>query len=77
MWAKPAVSDLLALDQSTRARVVSAIADFASVGVGDVTKLAGRAGEYRLRVGDYRAIFVLTPGVVLVKRVRHRREVYR
>lgn len=42
-------------------------------------QLKGGNGELRMRVGDYRVIYVLNDGelVVLVLRVGHRREVYR
>lgn len=42
-------------------------------------QLKGGNGELRMRVGDYRVIYVLNDGelVVLVLRVGQRREVYR
>ncbi len=41
-------------------------------------KLKGGSGEYRVRVGDYRAVYVIddVQRLVLVTRIRHRREVY-
>jgi mRNA interferase RelE/StbE len=41
-------------------------------------KLKGGSGEYRVRVGDYRALYVIddVERLVSVTRVRHRREVY-
>jgi mRNA interferase RelE/StbE len=34
--------------------------------------------EYRLRIGDYRALFEIErPNRVIVYRIRHRRDVYR
>lgn len=48
---------------------------------GDVTRLRGRRGEvrYRLRVGNWRAVFTYPEGAgrVIVHRIAHRREVYR
>jgi mRNA interferase RelE/StbE len=43
-----------------------------------VKKLAGETDLYRIRVGDYRVIYEIddTEQIVLVTRVRHRREVY-
>ncbi|MFJ9697675.1 type II toxin-antitoxin system RelE/ParE family toxin [Kitasatospora sp. NPDC101183] len=45
----------------------------------DVKKLTGNDDLYRLRVGDYRAVYQLRGDVllVLVVHVGHRREVYR
>jgi mRNA interferase RelE/StbE len=42
-------------------------------------KLAGGTNEYRVRVGDYRVIYSVDDGVllVLVLRIGHRCEVYR
>ena len=35
------------------------------------------AGEWSLRVGDYRVLYALDGDIVWVETVRHRREVYR
>jgi mRNA interferase RelE/StbE len=42
-------------------------------------KLAGTTDGYRIRVGDYRVVYVIEDAVriVTVTRVAHRREVYR
>jgi mRNA interferase RelE/StbE len=42
-------------------------------------KITGSTGSYRIRVGDYRAIYSVLAEAVVVEiiRVRHRREVYR
>lgn len=42
-------------------------------------QLTGGAGEYRIRVGDYRIIYDIEDHrlVILILRVAHRREVYR
>ena len=43
------------------------------------TKLVGEEGAYRIRVGDFRVVFLINDGKrrVEVIRVAHRREVYR
>jgi len=58
------VERLLALEQNPRPR--------------GVKKLKGRAEEYRLRVGDYRVLYVVDDAaqVVEIMAVRHRREAY-
>ena len=48
---------------------------FAETGQGDVRKLTAR-DEYRIRIGVWRALFVIQDGVLVLK-VAHRREVYR
>jgi mRNA interferase RelE/StbE len=42
-------------------------------------KLAGPAGFFRVRVGDFRVVYAIRDDVllVLVVRIGHRREVYR
>jgi len=59
------VKRLLALEENPRPR--------------GVRKLRDRTGEYRLRVGDYRVLYVVddTAHVVEVIAIRHRREAYR
>lgn len=43
------------------------------------TKLVGEERAYRIRIGDYRAVFLVNDDerIVEVVRVAHRREVYR
>lgn len=43
---------------------------------GNIKRL--RAGEtaYRLRIGDYRALFDVERDVIVIRRVGHRREIY-
>lgn len=45
----------------------------------ECTKLEGSEDEYRVRVGDYRILYVIDDKarLVTVARVRHRREAYR
>jgi mRNA interferase RelE/StbE len=42
-------------------------------------KMEGAGNVYRIRIGDYRVVYSIDRGelIVLVIRVRHRREVYR
>jgi mRNA interferase RelE/StbE len=42
-------------------------------------KLSGKGREYRIRTGAYRIIYTIDDraGLVSVKRIQHRREVYR
>jgi len=43
----------------------------------NVATLSGEADTYRLRQGQWRAVFSIEDGDVIVDRVAHRREVYR
>jgi mRNA interferase RelE/StbE len=44
---------------------------------GDVKRLTNFTAEYRLRVGDYRALFEIEGQTIIIYRIRHRREAYR
>ena len=57
VWTEPAKSDVRRLDKSTAMRVFGNLQRFAETGEGDIKALAGR-DEIRLRIGDYRLIFV-------------------
>lgn len=42
-----------------------------------VTPLVGSSGVFRLRQGDWRAVYVIEDGDVIVDRIGNRKEVYR
>lgn len=60
-------------------RIRASMQRFAIDYVGDVVKLTGQRGLYRLRVGDWRVIFAYEDDglVVLALRVLNRRDAYR
>ncbi|MCX5518465.1 type II toxin-antitoxin system RelE/ParE family toxin [Kaistia defluvii] len=64
------------LPADVRAQVEARLARLAETGEGDVKKLVGEVGS-RLRVGDYRVIFVETADMIEVRALGHRREIYR
>lgn len=43
---------------------------------GDVRRLTNFTPEYRLRVGDYRALFEVEGDKVIIYRIRHRKDAY-
>lgn len=75
-----AAKALAAFDKPTRVRLAAAIDALANEPHphGSI-KLTGGAGEWRIRVGEYRIVYEIHGGrlLVLVIRVAHRREVYR
>lgn len=79
VWAPRAEKDREALDAVTARRVLRSVERFAASGHGDVKRLAGLPGEYRLRVGDWRVRFTLDMGLRLmtVLRVLPRGSAYR
>ena len=44
---------------------------------GDVTKLRGSRNEYRLRVGDWRALFELVGDTIVVYAIGDRKDIYK
>jgi mRNA-degrading endonuclease RelE of RelBE toxin-antitoxin system len=81
IWRRRA-SDIL--DELTRRdpvrarRIVQRITAYAATGQGDVRKLAGMDGRWRLRVGDWRVIFIFDPpGSITVLTLSDRRDAYR
>jgi mRNA interferase RelE/StbE len=43
---------------------------------GDVRKLTGRTHEYRLRVGNFRVLFMLETDTIVVYSIKDRKEAY-
>lgn len=68
------------LDKSVASRLLEAIDGLATdPRPPGFIQLAGGRGEFRIRVGDYRVVYDVQDGelIILVLRVGHRREVYR
>ncbi len=74
-----AVKEFQNLPQDIKKRVIKKI-DLLSLTPlpGDVKKLKGKNDYYRLRVGVYRIVYELnqTDQIIVVTRIRHRRDVY-
>jgi len=75
----PARKELERLPTDVRARILRGLTDAALCEIehGSVKRMQGPGARYRLRVGDYRVIFEVGAGELIVKSVGHRREVYR
>ena len=74
-----ATRDLARLPRGDREEVIQALRRLAGdPGGSDLTKLAGRRGEWRLRAGRWRVLLVLdnTAGTMTVTRVLARKEAY-
>lgn len=73
-----AVKDLDKLPREIAGRVIQKLESLRSgLKSGDVKRLTNFSPEYRLRVGDYRALFEVEGTSIVVYRVIHRREAYR
>lgn len=73
-YTNAAVKALRKMPKKDAATLVAKLNSFSETGEGDVKKLVG-SPYYRLRHGDWRAIFEIKDDVLVVK-VAHRRDVY-
>jgi mRNA interferase RelE/StbE len=76
-YSPSGANDLRGLDRTTLNRIARGIEAYALTCRGDIQRMRGTRGVFRLRVGDYRIIFELNDDTLLIKRIAHRREVYR
>jgi mRNA-degrading endonuclease RelE of RelBE toxin-antitoxin system len=76
--ARDALRDLARQDPGLARRIRQRMAAYANTSQGDVRKLQGPGNRWRLRVGDWRVIFVFAPpGSITALAVAPRRDVYR
>jgi mRNA interferase RelE/StbE len=75
-WTYDARRQLRKLPLDVRADIETKIERFAKTEAGSVKRLTGRPGA-RLRVGDWRVIFVETTTTVEVRAVGNRRDIYK
>ncbi|MGP8071996.1 MAG: type II toxin-antitoxin system RelE family toxin [Thermoplasmata archaeon] len=76
-WSETAVRDLHSLDRTVARRVATKLEAASSNPTHYFTRLAS-SDEYKLRIGDYRLLAVLSHSdqTILVERVDHRSRVY-
>lgn len=78
VWSPAARAELRTIDRETARQILQAIDRYLDTGAGDVIKLQPPRTEFRLRCGDYRALFRrIDEQTIEVLRVRHRSEAYR
>ena len=74
------LKQMKAVPKADQARIIEAlelVANNPTVRMNFVTEMVGEPGAWRLRKGDWRAIFVIEGADVVVTRVGNRREIYR
>ncbi|WP_407527144.1 type II toxin-antitoxin system RelE family toxin [Methylobacterium oryzisoli] len=74
-YTPSAARDLARLPKAVRLSIVAKLRRYAETGAGDTKGLTGRPGR-RLRVGDYRVLFIETADRIEVFAIGHRRDVY-
>jgi mRNA interferase RelE/StbE len=75
-WTHDARRALRKLPSEVRADIETKIERFAKTGAGNVKRLTGRP-DARLRIGDWRVIFVETAAAIEVRAVGNRRDIYK
>jgi mRNA interferase RelE/StbE len=75
-WTHDARRAFRKLPPDARANIEAKIERFAKFGAGNVKRLTGRPSA-RLRVGDWRVIFVETTATIEVRAVGNRRDIYK
>ena len=77
-WPESAQAELRSIDREIAIRILHALTEYGESGSGDVKALAGQwQGHFRIRVGDYRVIFMIAPDEITIVRARHRSDIYR
>jgi mRNA-degrading endonuclease RelE of RelBE toxin-antitoxin system len=72
-----AIKDMRSFDDRIKEAILLAFSVLSETGTGDVKPLAGTKGCYRLRVGGYRAEFVMSDSVIDVYLVEKRGDAYK
>lgn len=78
-WTEAAARDLRRVDFQNRERIRRAVDRLAESNHGDIKRLRDCEGQWRLRVGDWRIIFVYEhdASAIRIIRVLHRGRAYR
>ncbi len=80
VYTRRALKDLAALSAADGQRMRERLKAYAAAPEApgqDVNPLTGAAGNFRLRSGDWRALFSVSGDEMIVYRIGRRREVYR
>jgi mRNA interferase RelE/StbE len=75
--AEEALAQLRALPREQRRRIGERLDTLQTDLHGDIKKLAGQEGKYRLRVGPFRVLFTLEKDQIFVHVVKDRKDAYR
>jgi len=71
-----AIKDLQKLPINIQTRILEKVEFVQNDLQGDVKRLTNFTPEYRLRVGDYRILFEIEDGKVVIYRIKHRSAAY-
>ncbi len=73
-----ALKDLNAMNQLLQDRIVTKLNDYVKDPLKYARKLSNtKMGDYRFKIGDYRAIFDINDEEIVILRIGHRKDIYR
>ena len=72
-----AEKDLRAIDKKDAVRILEKLLSLENGLSGDIRKLTNFTPEYRLRIGNYRALFEIDGNSIIIYRVLLRKESYK
>ena len=75
VFTSAATRQWVKLSGDIRRRIDAKLTNYATNGSGDVKRLKGRGG-CRLRVGDWRVVFIEESASIIIVAVGNRREIY-
>jgi len=75
-WDEHALQDLQKLEPLVAKKIVKKIREIDTNLHGDIKKLKGLP-YFRLRIGDYRAIFDIDAEDIIILKITHRKNVYK
>jgi mRNA interferase RelE/StbE len=75
-YGPSALDDLDRLPARERAQILRKIERLQHGLHGDIKRLHEAEAAYRLRMGDYRILFDVESGVIMVRRIGNRKDVY-
>jgi mRNA interferase RelE/StbE len=76
IYSEPAKEDLDALPVKFAAQIVKKIKRLENGLHGDIKQLRGHDITYRLRLGDFRILFDVNNDVIVIQRIKNRKEAY-
>ncbi|GMT49160.1 MAG: hypothetical protein IEMM0008_0699 [bacterium] len=73
-----ALKDLNAMNQHLQDRIVGKLNDYVEDPLKYAKKLSNtKMGDYRFKIGDYRAIFDINDEEIVILRIGHRKDIYK
>ena len=73
-----ALKDLNAMNQLLQDRIVTKLNDYVKDPLKQAKKLSNtKMGDYRFKIGDYRAIFDINDEEIVILRIGHRKDIYK